>query len=76
MHRLAEFLSRRYPEVYSVVRHDCRPVGNREEFGDWGWDGLPPIQSVKIKGLGVEYELPLRASGDEGKRAMKIAGLL
>ncbi|EIM88152.1 uncharacterized protein STEHIDRAFT_146234 [Stereum hirsutum FP-91666 SS1] len=62
-HELAEFLSRRYPKVYSVTRH-----APGSEKGN-GWYGDGRIKEVTILPLGVPYNL------DEDE-PMKVAGLL
>lgn len=62
-HELAEFLSRRYPKVYSVTRH-----APGSEKGN-GWYGDGRIKEVTILPLGVTYNL------DEDE-PMKVAGLL
>ena len=77
MHELAEYLSRRYPIDFSVVRHSQRfPAGTA--FCDWGWEGAPPIKTVTILSLGESYDLPLSVHDGSraGERAMEIAGLL
>ena len=77
MHELAEYLTRRYPKNFSVVRHSKRfPTGT--SFCDWGWEGAPPIKTVTMLPLGVSYDLPLSVHDGSraGERAMEIAGLL
>lgn len=62
MYELAEFLSRRYPKIYNVARHQPSP-------GDFGWYGEGQVKTVTIIPLGVTYEL------DEAN-PMKICALL
>jgi hypothetical protein len=50
MYDLAEFLVRRYPEIYSVARHDT-------QLGDFGWYGEGQIHTITIKPLGITYDL-------------------
>ena len=77
MHELAEYLARRYPKDFSVVRHSHRfhagPV-----FCDWGWEGAPPIKTVTMHSLGLSYDLPLSVQDGSraGERAMEVAALL
>ncbi|KIM46006.1 hypothetical protein M413DRAFT_65507, partial [Hebeloma cylindrosporum] len=80
VHELAEYLSRRYPNEFQIVRHD-RISGASEStgaFSGWGWEDQPPVKTVSITSLGVSFELPLSvADGDRApERAMEIAGLL
>lgn len=77
MHELAEYLSRRYPKDFSVVRYSQR-FHAETSFCDWGWEGAPPIKTVTMHSLGTSYDLPLFAQDGSraGERAMKIAGLL
>lgn len=77
VHELAEYLSRRYPRDFSVVRHSQRfPPGTL--FCDWGWEGALPIKTVTMLSLGVSYDLPLSVEdgSQAAERAMEIAGLL
>ena len=81
VHELAEYLSRRYPNEFQVVRHDHNINGASEfagAFSGWGWEDQPPVKTVSITSLGVSYELPLSvADGDRApERALEIAGLL
>lgn len=76
VHELAEYLSRRYPKDFSVVRHSQRFfIG---VYCDWGWEGAPPIKTVTILSLGISYDLPLSVQDGSraAERAMEIAGLL
>lgn len=66
-HELAEFLSRRYPKVYSVTRHP-RTKPNGSVAGN-GWYDEGRIKDITILPLGVTYNL------DE-EEPMKVAGLL
>jgi hypothetical protein len=77
VHELAEYLSRRYPKDFSVVRHSQRFHAGTA-FCDWGWEGAPPIRTVKMHSLGLSYDLPLSVQDGSraGERAMEIAGLL
>lgn len=78
VHELAEYLSRRYPLDFSVVRHSKRNISTDETFCDWGWEGLPPLKTVTITSSKTSYDLPLSVNdGDQApERAMQIAGLL
>lgn len=62
VYELSEYLSRRYPSVYAVERH-------QPSLGDFGWYGDGQIKTVTILPLGVTYNL------DE-EDSMKVAGLL
>lgn len=62
VHELAEYLSRRYPQVYAVRRASPKS-------GDYGWYGEGQITSVKIEPLGVTYDL-------ERDDPMMVAGML
>lgn len=77
VHELAEYLSRRYPKDFSVVRHSQR-IHAGTLFCDWGWEGAPPIKTVTMHSLGLSYNLPLSVQDGSraGERAMEIAGLL
>ena len=77
VHELAEYLSRRYPKDFSVVRHSQR-FHSGTLFCDWGWEGAPPIKTVTMNALGLSYDLPLSVQDGSraGERAMEIAGLL
>ncbi|KAF8914122.1 hypothetical protein CPB84DRAFT_1741949 [Gymnopilus junonius] len=78
VHELAEYLSRRFPSDFSVTRHSKRIISPDGTFCDWGWEGLPPIEAIRITSLDISYDLP--SSVDDGnqapERAMQIAGLL
>ncbi|PPQ70136.1 hypothetical protein CVT24_003883 [Panaeolus cyanescens] len=86
VHELAEYLSRRYPEDFYVVRHSHRSSDASQEpfesqqtpYTDWGWDGQPPIRQISITALGEVYDLPLSvADGHRApERALEIAGYL
>ncbi|KAG6843960.1 hypothetical protein H0H87_011382 [Tephrocybe sp. NHM501043] len=73
VHEIAEYLSRRFPATFSIERHSLDKTVLHQ-----GWDGLPPVKSVKIRPLGVSYELPLDVDGDANAavRALEIASLL
>ena len=62
VHELSEYLSARYPTVYSVTRHLHRSL-------DYGWQGKGQISNITIIPLGKTYNL------DE-EDSMSIAGLL
>lgn len=49
VHELAEYLSRRFPDVYHVRRSDTS--------SETGWDGQAPIEDVTIVPLGKTYSL-------------------
>lgn len=86
VHELAEYLSRRYPDDFYVVRHPHRYsedphrlVASRQApFVDWGWDGKPPIRQISITALNETYNIPLSiVDGDRApERALEIAGYL
>jgi hypothetical protein len=59
---LAEYLSRRYPNVYSIERYATSPTSH-------GWYGEPPVKSVAIKPLDVTYDL-------EKEEAINIIAML
>ena len=50
MQELAEYLSARYPAIYTVVRHE--PGTDAE-----GWDGQPSIKQITIVPLQKTYTL-------------------
>jgi hypothetical protein len=77
VHELAEYLVRRHPKDFSVVRHSHR-FRTGTVFCDWGWEGAPPIKTVTMLSLGLCYDLPLSVQDGSraGERAMEIAGLL
>ncbi|EKM59559.1 uncharacterized protein PHACADRAFT_250145 [Phanerochaete carnosa HHB-10118-sp] len=50
VHELAEYLSRRYPDVYRATRVDAGHDGN-------GWHGQPSIKDITIIPLGKTYGL-------------------
>lgn len=62
LHELAEYLSRRYPTVYSVTRKHHRP-------SDFGWYGQGEIETITVHPLHVTYEL-------DREDSMTLAGLL
>jgi hypothetical protein len=62
VHEMAEYLSRRFPQVYSVVR---KP----HVSDDFGWYGEGEIHRIRITPLGVTYDLAL-------EDPMSVAGLL
>ncbi|KAF7356953.1 hypothetical protein MVEN_01031300 [Mycena venus] len=79
VHELAEYLSRRYPKTFQITRHTQMPAADYPA----GWDGEPPIKSVRIVHLQEEFDLPLPRPASEkldleqeGAEAMRIAGLL
>jgi len=80
VHELAEYLSRRYPNEFQIVRHDhiSGASESAEAFSGWGWEDQPPVKTISITSLGVSFELPLSvADGDRApERALEIAGLL
>ncbi|OCH95886.1 hypothetical protein OBBRIDRAFT_442056 [Obba rivulosa] len=58
MYELAEYLSRRYPSVYEVVRHTSgseKAPGSGQ--GAYGWYGDGQIKEVTIKPVGATYNL-------------------
>jgi len=77
VHELAEYLSRRYPKDFSVVRHSQR-LSAGAVYCDWGWEEAPPIKTVTMLSLGISYDLPLSVQDGSraAERAMEIAGLL
>jgi len=62
VYELSEYLSRRYPDTYSVVRH--KPLA-----GDFGWYGEGQVKEITIVPLGVTYDL-------ENEDPMKVSSLL
>jgi len=72
VHELAEYLSRRFPTTFEIVRH-CSVISETT-----GWYGLPPIKSVRIQPLGESYDLPLHPDDGENAavRALEIASLM
>ena len=59
---MAEYLSRRFPQVYSVER---KP----HVADDFGWYGDGEIHTITIAPLGVTYDLSV-------EDPMSVAGLL
>ncbi|KAG8864862.1 hypothetical protein FRB96_003448 [Tulasnella sp. 330] len=59
---LAEYLSRRYPQVYEAKRAATKP-------NDYGWYGEGQIRQITIKPLNVTYDL-------EKEDPMTVAGML
>ncbi|KAH9482879.1 hypothetical protein JR316_0004979 [Psilocybe cubensis] len=78
VHELAEYLSRRYPKDFEVIRYSERLIDRDGAYCDWGWEDLPAIRTIKITSLDASYELPLSTNdGDRApEKAMEIAGLL
>lgn len=81
VHELAEYLSRRYPCDFEVVRHServCDDDDGSRSFCDWGWEGLPAIRTVRMTSLDVSYQIPISVDDGEraAERAMEIAGLM
>ncbi|EMD40976.1 hypothetical protein CERSUDRAFT_111549 [Gelatoporia subvermispora B] len=54
MYELAEYLSRRYPSVYEVVRHS---PGEEKARDAYGWYGDGQIKNITIRPVGVTYNL-------------------
>ena len=50
VHELAEYLSDKFPDLYSVVRHDASKNAS-------GWYGRPAIKEITIIPLGKTYKL-------------------
>jgi len=73
VHELAEYLSRRFPTTFEIVRHSS--VGVSETTG---WYGLPPIKLVRVLPLGEIYDLPIHPDDGENAaiRALEIASLM
>jgi len=73
VHELAEYLSRRFPTTFEVARHESEVPALHS-----GWDGSPPIKTVRILPLAESYDLPLDANEgrDAPTRALEIASLL
>ncbi|KAH8118502.1 hypothetical protein DFH11DRAFT_1567653 [Phellopilus nigrolimitatus] len=86
VYELAEFLSRRYPDTYSVKRHPPRS-------GDFGWlsDGqikhitiipvgvthdLDEEDPMKVAALLVEDDLALMVEGEDGRYYFQAGGIL
>lgn len=70
VHELAEYLSRRFPTMFKIIRYqsDILP-----DFT--GWYGLPPIKSIEVLPLNVNFELPLHTNDgpDAAVRALEVA---
>lgn len=64
MYELAEFLSRRYPQIYQVTRGPPET-----EYDEYSWDGNGEIQTIRIVPIGVTYNL-------EKDDPMMVAGQL
>ena len=62
VYELAEFLSRRYPDTYTVTRHAPRE-------GDYGWYGEGEVKTITIVPVDATYDLDV-------EDPMKISGLL
>ncbi|KAG5654646.1 hypothetical protein H0H81_009894 [Sphagnurus paluster] len=73
LHELAEYLPRRFPTTFEIERHSPDRA-----FSHPGWDGMPPVKSIRILPLGCSYDLPLDVSDGENAavRALEIAALL
>ena len=73
VHELAEYLSRRFPTTFEVVRHKSEVPALHD-----GWYGAPPVQTIRILPLAESYDLPLDANdgSDAPTRALEIASLL
>ncbi|KAI0751237.1 hypothetical protein C8Q80DRAFT_1218050 [Daedaleopsis nitida] len=54
MYEVAEYLSRRHPDVYKVVRH---PASEREDEN--GWYGEGRIKAITVIPFGTTYELDI-----------------
>ncbi|KAJ7777319.1 hypothetical protein B0H16DRAFT_1505066 [Mycena metata] len=83
VHELAEYLSRRYPTTFQVIRHDSLSLADYPA----GWNGAAPVKSVRIVPSGEVFELPLPLPlnytateklniEEQGEIAMRIAALL
>lgn len=62
MHELAEYLSRRFPDIYRITRFS----GTKDASG---WYGLPGIKEITIIPLGKTYNL-------QNEDPMTVASLL
>ena len=62
VYELAEFLSRRYPDTYTVSRHEPRD-------GDYGWYGEGQVKTITIVPVNATYDLDV-------EDPMKVSGLL
>lgn len=51
MYELAEYLSRRYPDVFTVTRHPTNKTAER------GWENLGVIRTVTIVNMGKTFDL-------------------
>ena len=49
-----------------------------DEYSEWGWDGEPPIRTIRVEATGETFELPLNVKDGERapERALEIAALL
>ncbi|KIM47089.1 hypothetical protein M413DRAFT_16557 [Hebeloma cylindrosporum] len=73
VHELAEYLSRRFPTMFEIVRHSSSVVSEST-----GWYGLPPIKSIRVLPVGKSYEIPMHLDDGENAavRALEIASLM
>jgi len=62
VYELSEYLSRRYSDTYSVVRH-------KPKAGDFGWYGEGQVKDITINPIGVTYDL-------DNEDPMKVSSLL
>jgi hypothetical protein len=49
-----------------------------DEYSGWGWEGEPPIRTIRVEATGETFELPLNVKDGERapERALEIAALL
>ncbi|RDB20502.1 hypothetical protein Hypma_012433 [Hypsizygus marmoreus] len=73
LHELVEYLPRRYPKVFEVIRYPRDTVTPHS-----GWDGLPQIKTIKVLPLGTSYDIPRDIYDGENAavKALEIASLL
>ena len=69
---IAEYLARRYPSDFVITRYALSEPHPQVNGLPLGWDGLPPIRTVKVVATDRTYEL----HGLEDEAAMRTAALL
>ncbi|KAF5388178.1 hypothetical protein D9615_000075 [Tricholomella constricta] len=73
VHELAEYLCQRFPTMFEIERHASDKVASFP-----GWDGAPPVKSVRIIPLGRSYDIPLDINDGENaaERALEVSASL
>ncbi|KAL0949821.1 hypothetical protein HGRIS_009857 [Hohenbuehelia grisea] len=60
VHELSEYLTRRYPTIYQIIRHDAEGHTEYDKRRHApGWGGAAPVKQVSVLPLGVTYDMPL-----------------